>query len=98
MTSAQWRDLIAQQASSSESVVAFCRRLGLTPKSFYRRRAALRQAESSKGLVVVKPPVSHSASGPMVVSWRGIELTVSESTSPTWIAQLMRELADAPVA
>ena len=98
LTSAQWHDLITQQASGSESVVAFCQRLGLTPKSFYRHRAALRQAEPSKGLMVVAPPVARSASGPMVISWHGVELTLSAAASPTWIAQLMRELADAPVA
>ena len=98
LSSAQWHDLIAQQAASSESVVEFCQRLGLTPKSFYRHRAALRQAESAKGLMVVAPPVVRPASGPMVVSWHGVELTLSAAASPSWIAQLMRELADAPVA
>ena len=98
LTSAQWRDLIAQQAGGSESAVEFCQRLGLTPKSFYRRRAALRQAEPLKGLMVVAPPVTRSASGPMVVSWHGVELTLSAAASPAWIAQPMRELADAPVA
>ena len=98
LTSAQWRDLIAQQAAGSESVVDFCQRLGLTPKSFYRRRAALRQTDSAKGMMVVSPPVARPSSGSKVVSWRGIELTISDSASPTWVAQLMRELADAPVA
>ena len=98
LTLAQWRDLITQQAAGNESVVEFCQRLGLSPKSFYHRRVALRQAESSEGLMVVAPPVVRPASGPMVVSWHGVELTLLAAASPTWIAQLMRELADAPVA
>lgn len=98
LTSAQWRDLIVQQAAGHESVVEFCQRLGLTPKSFYRRRAALRQTDPAKGMMVVAPPIARSSSGPIAVSWRGVELTVSDQASPTWIAQLMRELADASVA
>jgi hypothetical protein len=98
LTSAQWRDLIAQQAAGCESVFEFCQRLSLTPKSFYRRRAALRQADSSKGLMVVAPPIARPTSDPIVVSWHGVELTLSAAASPAWIAQLMRELADAPVA
>ena len=98
LTSAQWRDLIAQQAAGHESVVEFCQRLGLTPKSFYRRRAALRQTDQAKGMMVVAPPIARPAPGPVVVSWHGVELTLSAAASPTWIAQLMRDLADAPVA
>jgi len=98
LTSAQWRDLITQQAAGRESVGEFCQRLGLTTKSFYRRRAALRQAESSTGLTVVAPPVARPSSGPIVICWHGVEVTLSAAASPTWIAQLMRELADATVA
>lgn len=79
-------------------MVEFCQRLGLTPKSFYRRRAALRQTDSATGMMVVAPPIARPSSGPMVVSWHGVELTLSAAASPTWIAQLMRDLADAPVA
>lgn len=94
----QWRELIAQQAAGAESVAEFCQRHGLTPKSFYRRRKALRDADQHKGLLAVAPPLVRQASGPMTVSWRGIELALPSAASPAWLAQLMQELADASVS
>lgn len=94
----QWRELIAQQAAGTESVIEFCQRHGLTAKSFYRRRKALREADQHKGMVAVAPPLAQRASGSMVLSWRSVELALPSSASPTWVAQLMRELADAPVS
>jgi transposase-like protein len=94
----QWRELIAMQEAGTESVVEFCRRHGLAPKSFYHRRKALRDADQRKGMVAVSPPLPRAPSGPIALSWRGVELTVSGSASATWVAQLMRELADAPVS
>jgi hypothetical protein len=94
----QWRELIAQQAAGTESVIEFCQRHGLTPKSFYRRRKALRDADQHKGMVSVAPPLARPTSGPMALSWRSIELSLPGSVSPAWLAQLMRELADAPVS
>jgi len=73
-------------------VVAFCQRLGLSPKSFYRRRAALRETDSAKGMMVVAPPAVPPSSRPMVISWHGVELTLSAAASPTWIAQLMSRI------
>ena len=92
----QWRELIAQQAAGTESVIEFCQRHGLTPKSFYRRRKELRDADQHKGMVAVAPPLVRSASGPVGLSWQGVELSLPDSVSPAWVAQLMQELADAP--
>ena len=94
----QWRQLIAEQAAGTESVIDFCQRNGLTPKSFYRRRKALLEADQHEGMIVVAPPASPGASRQMAVSWKGVELTLSCSASPAWVAQLMRELTDASVA
>jgi len=93
----QWRQLIEQQEGSGESVTEFCRRHDLLPKTFWNRRKAMREADQRKGMVAVSPPVSRSFSSQMAVSWRGVELALSGSASPAWVAQLMRELADASV-
>lgn len=96
----QWRELIAQQATGTESVVDFCQRNGLTPKSFYRHRKTLREADAHAGMsmVMVAPPASPGASGRIAVSWKGVELALSGSASSAWVAQLMRELANASVS
>ncbi|QKK01310.1 MAG: hypothetical protein HND55_13735 [Pseudomonadota bacterium] len=94
----QWRELIAQQAAGAESVAEFCQRHGLTPKSFYRRRKALREADTHQGLVAVAPPMPSQLTGQIAVSWRGVALELPSSACPAWVAQLMRELADASVS
>lgn len=96
----QWRALIEKQEASGESVTAFCQQHGLTPKTFWNRRKALREADQGKGMVVVAPPASSASTstGAMAVSWHGVELVLPASASPTWVAQLMRELVDAPVS
>ena len=94
----QWRQLIAEQAAGTESVAEFCQRHGLTTKSFYRHRKALREADAHQGMVAVAPPVSSQPTSQMAVSWRGVALALPGSASPSWVAQLMRELADASVS
>jgi transposase-like protein len=95
----QWRSLIEQHEASGESVTQFCRRHDLTPKTFWNRRKALREADQGKGMVVVAPPAaSAAASRQLSVAWRGVELALAGSASPAWVAQLMRELADASVS
>ncbi len=94
----QWQALVEQQEASGESVTVFCQQHGLIPKTFWNRRKALREAGQGKGMVVVAPPASSSAStGAMAVSWHGVELALPASASPAWVAQLMRELANASV-
>ncbi len=94
----QWRSLIEQQEASGKSVTAFCQRHDLLPNTFWNRRKALREADQSKGMVAVSPPVSRTSSSQMTLSWRGVELALSGPASPAWVAQLMRELADASVS
>lgn len=94
----QWGDLIALQAASSESVAEFCQRHGLTTKSFYRRRKALRELDQGKGLVEVAPPaVSAATTTHLTLTWHGVELAVASPVSPGWVAGVMRELANASV-
>jgi len=94
----QWQELIAEQTAGTESVVDFCQRNNVTPKSFYQHRKAVREADSHAGMVMVAPPASLCASRQMAVSWKGVELTLPGSASPGWVAQLMRELANASVS
>ena len=94
----QWRQLIAEQAAGDGSGVDFCQRNGLTPKSFCRRRKALRDEYEHESMVAVAPPTSLASTRQMAASWRGVELALSGSASPAWVAQLMQELTDASVS
>ena len=94
----QWRSLIEQQEASGESVTRFCQRHDLTPKTFWNRRKALRESDQGKGMVVAAPPASSATSCPLSIRWRGVELALAGQASAAWVAQLMRELADAFVS
>ena len=93
----QWRSLIEQQEASGESVTRFCQRHDLTPKTFWNRRKALRESDQGKGMVLA-PPASSATSCPLSIRWRGVELALAGQASAAWVAQLMRELADAFVS
>jgi putative transposase len=95
----EWRSLIEQQEASGESVTAFCRRHDISTKSFWHQRKALGESPVQNAMIAVEPPVrTNGRAGQAMLSWRGIDLTVSLSASPAWVAQLMRELADASVS
>jgi transposase-like protein len=47
-----WARLVAEQEAGSESVRAFCQRLGIGEKAFYRWRRRLREEEAVRFAVV----------------------------------------------
>ena len=85
----QWRELIAQQAAGTESIVDFCQRHGLSTKSFYHRRKVFRDADEHQGMVAVAPPLARQSSGPMSVSWRSVELALPASASSGWVVRMV---------
>jgi hypothetical protein len=56
-----WRQRIAQQETSSQSVRAFCRKQGLTEAAFYAWRQRLRKESTRVGFALVETkPASES--------------------------------------
>ena len=45
---AQWRERVAGQAQSGQSVAAFCKSEGIPPQTFYAWRARLRKGATAK--------------------------------------------------
>jgi len=92
-----WQKLFHQQAQSGMSVSAFCEQQGLSTKTFYRRRKALRSvpAEKPRGFIPVKtaPAQIPASSSPILLHYRETRLHLSDSTAPSWVASLMKALS-----
>jgi hypothetical protein len=71
----KWKDLISEQASSGQTIAAFCRARGLTTSQFYtwRKRLCGTAAERFLEVQVVKAPALPSPS-----SRRAIEVCLAE--------------------
>ena len=97
-TNKAWQQLIRQQAQSGMSVLAFCEQQGLSSKTFYRRRKALRpgRAEKPQRFIKVKSkslPASVSPSHEMVLHYQKLKLQLSSSVDAGWVATLMKALS-----
>jgi hypothetical protein len=97
---AEWKQLIEQHAQSGLNGSAFCRQQGLSRKSFYRNRKALRQAVEatahSDSFVQVVPHSTNRdrlISGLIEVAYRESRLRLPSNTNPMWLAQLMKALS-----
>jgi hypothetical protein len=93
-----WQKLFHQQAQSGMSVSAFCEQQGLSTKTFYRRRKALRSVpdEKPRGFISVKtgstPAQTPASFRSILLHYREIRLHLSDSTAPSWVASLMKKL------
>ncbi len=97
-TNEAWRELIRQQEQSGMSPAAFCEQQGLSIKTFYRRRKALRpaQTERSQRFIQVKSgsrPVSVSPSQELSLHYQTLKLQFSSSVDACWVATLMKALS-----
>jgi len=93
-----WRTIIEAQEASGESVVAFCERQGISPKYFWSRRRAVRDAGSAAGFVAIAPPLRVVDNAQVSVTWRDARISLSASLPPTWLAELLRALDHATVS
>lgn len=93
-----WRPIIEAFEASGDSVSAFCRRRGIKRPYFLNRRKALREADQRKTFVRVPSPAVSCEVDAVMVSWQEVRLALPLSVSPSWLAQLLRELGDAPVS
>ena len=96
---AEWKQLIELHAESGLNGSAFCKRQGLSRKSFYRNRKALQQAtettaDSSPFVQLVPHSVSRSRSisGSIELAHRESRLRLPSDTDPLWLAQLLKAL------
>jgi transposase-like protein len=62
----QWQALLAQFETSGLSVVAFCRRHGLSNSSFYRRRTQLAGGYPATSTSATTPPTEFVDLGPLM--------------------------------
>ena len=96
---AEWQQLIEQQQRSGLSAHAFCQQQGLTSKTFYKRRQALRQqttaVDSTERFIKVQPtstPVAATATT-AVLQYHDLKLQLPAGVGAGWLAQLMRALS-----
>jgi hypothetical protein len=95
----EWQQLIEQQQRSGLSAHAFCQQQGLTSKTFYKRRQALRQqataTESTERFIKIQPslmPVAAVATT-AVLHYHDSQLHVPAGVDARWLAQLMQALS-----
>ncbi len=94
-----WQQLILQQENSGLGVSAFCAQQGLSTKTFYRRRKALRLdlAQAPRSFIKIEstpvslPPVTPAQS--ITLRYGEITLSLPVSTDHSWIADLMKALS-----
>lgn len=74
---AQWRERMARQAQSGQSVVVFCKSEGIAPQTFYwwRARLAKRDAQTARGAQVDAAPfIDLGAMGEASTAAAGIDI------------------------
>ena len=98
-SNAEWQQLIEQQQRSGLSAHAFCQQHGLTSKTFYKRRQALRQQtaamDSTERFIRVQPtstPVAVTATT-AVLRYHDSRLHLPADVDAQWLAQLMQALS-----
>ena len=96
---AEWQQLIEQQQRRGLSAHAFCQQHGLTSKTFYQRRQALRQqkavTDSTERFIKVQPTSTPAAGAATtaVLHYHDSKLHVPASVDAQWLAQLMQALS-----
>jgi len=94
-----WQKLITEQEQSGLSASAFCEQQGLSTKTFYRRRKALRTSpgEKPKRFIQVKtdpvPLQTPASPRSIVLHYQTTRLQFSDATPASWVATLMRALS-----
>ena len=94
---AEWLALISEQLDSGQSALAFCRDHGLSAKTFYRQRKALRKKcliPADNAFVQVQPKTVHPAAAPSALElyFQNSRLRLPPNTDPQWLAELMKAL------
>ena len=98
-TGAEWQQLIEQQQHSGLSASVFCQQHGLSSKTFYKHRRALRKVTTEAGatarFIKIQPsstPVAATAKT-AVLHYHDSQLHVAAGVDARWLAQLMQALS-----
>jgi transposase-like protein len=96
---AEWQQLIEQQQRSGLSASAFCQQHGLSSKTFYKRRQALREptkaTDSTERFIEIQRPSTPAAATATtaVLHYQRSQLHVPTGVDARWLAQLMQALS-----
>jgi len=96
---AEWQHLIDQQERSGLSATAFCQQQGLSSKTFYKRRQALRQqrsaAPSAERFIKVQPKSTAAMATPptVVLDYQNTRLQLPAGVDVLWLTKLMQALS-----
>ena len=100
-TREDWLELFEAQRDSGLSVAAFCREHDLRASYFSQRKKhygwrgePVAASTPATGFVELKPPVP---TGAIRLKWHAVDVEIPPGTSVSWVAKLVRELADAAV-
>ena len=93
-TKYDWPALIAAQAESGLTQVAFCAARGIHPMSFGRARRRLRRQAPGRGLAVAEPfvrvvPSTPTRMAPLELAFGDLTLRFAEHTAPAVVAALV---------
>lgn len=93
-THQEWRTLFEQQRSSGLTIKSFCLEHQLNPNYFSKRRSELETLNHGEGhSAFVRLQSDEVESTPIVVSYGRMQLQISTSVSPQWLAVLVKALA-----
>jgi hypothetical protein len=94
---ADWQDLIKQQARSGLNAATFCDQQSISPKTFYRQRKRL-EGKSTGAVpapfIKVEPRSIKSIpdQAEVVLHYRNSRVQLPVSTTPSWVAELLRKI------
>ena len=95
-TKEQWQNLFKQHHESGVTAAQFCRENDLCPKYFAKRKKDLEWSTSKTArprLVKLKKPKQNSSQQALTLQCGEVKLTISDTVSPQWLAQVIKALA-----
>jgi len=96
-TAQQWQELIQQHATSGQTATAFCASRGINDKyfSFWKNKLypkANKTSQTPSKFITLKTPTTGATTETVSLSLGAVTVKIPASTSPHWMAVLIREL------
>jgi hypothetical protein len=96
-TQDQWKTIFDAQVSSGLKPTVYCEQNNIHLKTFYARRSDIatpRVPTKSKLVKVQKEKLKPTrVACDISLRYQGVEVSCHQSTNPTWVAALIKELA-----
>lgn len=91
----QWQVLLAEQEQSGLTVAAFCRDKNLNAKNFYNHRSNKLRKNTEGAPTFVRAQLQSNSrnDSELILNYGKVQLRLSTSSSPQWLAELMASLA-----